>query len=97
VTGTLEPNGFLPGKSGIVLQSQSAQSLLVVNPDQDGKFAATNLPPGDYRLFAWTNLKDAEYRNAAELVQLKKSSKEVHVDNDSHLTGVELELIPSGS
>jgi len=38
-----------------------------------------------------------EYRNTAELERLKKSSKEIHVDTDSHLTGVELELIPSGS
>jgi hypothetical protein len=97
VPGMLKPDGLLPGRSGVVLESLRDQSLLVVTPDQNGKFAATNLPPGDYRLFAWSDLRDAEYRNAAELVRLKKSSKEIHVDNDSHLTGVELELIPSGS
>lgn len=97
VTGALQPDGFLPKRSGVVLQSLRDQSLLVVSPDQDGRFAATNLPPGDYRIFAWSDLKEAEYRNTAELTRRKKSSKEIHVDNDSHLTGVELELIPSGS
>jgi hypothetical protein len=32
-----------------------------------------------------------------ELDRLKKHSQEVHLDNDSHLTGVELELVPSGA
>ena len=97
VAGTLEPNGFSPEKSGLVLQSESDQSLLIVSPDRDGAFTARNVPPGDYRVFAWSDLKDAEYRNPAELARLKKNSKEIHVDNDSHLTGVELELILSSS
>jgi hypothetical protein len=71
--------------------------VTVVTPDSNRAFIARNLPPGNYRLFAWSGIEDAEYRNAAELARLKKNSTEIHVDNDSHLTGVELILIPSGS
>lgn len=97
VTGMLDADGFLPGKSAIVLESEEDHDVTVVTPDSNRAFIARNLPPGNYRLFAWSSIEDAEYRNAAELARLKKNSTEIHVDNDSHLTGVELILIPSGS
>jgi hypothetical protein len=97
VAGTLDSSAVIPGKSGVVLQSLRDQSLFLAYPDQAGRFAVANLPPGDYRIFAWKNLREAEYRNPKELDRLKRHSQEIHVDNDSHLTGVELELVPSGA
>ncbi len=97
ISGSMKSKGSDSRKPGVILQAEENRNVIVLTPDQNGKFEAVNVPPGDYRLFAWSNLMEAEYRNAAVLAQLEKRYKEIHVDNDSHISGVELEPISSGN
>ena len=97
ITGEISSGEVMKDRTGIVLEALSDESVRLISPSPDGHFALSNLPPGSYRVFAWTDITEAEYQNPAELVRQKKSSVEISVDDHSHLTNVELTLITAGT
>ncbi len=97
VSGTVGRDQVIENKSGVVLESAADGRVSVAKLSKGGHFEFRNVPPGEYRLFGWTDLSLAEYRNEAALARKLDQSRSVVVDNDSQLANIEVRLIPSGS
>lgn len=93
VSGKVKAGEILPDKTEVLLESLRDSTLTLGNVDPYGNYAFGPLPPGDYRLFAWKDISTVEYRDAGSLAKQKDRSIEIHLDNDSQLSGVELPII----
>ncbi len=97
VEGKLPSEEIVKGKTAVVFEDMTSKDVSTAFPDSDGTFKISGLRPGSYRVFAWADATQAEYRSAVELTRQEKYSKQVTLAHDSHVTGVELSLIPAGS
>jgi hypothetical protein len=63
-------------------------SLLFQNvvTDRDGKFELRGIAPGSYKLFSWTELTGAGYRNADFMKDFDARGTQVQFENGSRLT-----------
>lgn len=61
--------------------------------DQYGRFAVSNVPPGDYHVYAWEEIEESAWMNAEFMRPHRTSGKAVSVDEDSEV-GVQLDVIP---
>ncbi len=93
VSGKVAADEVLPEKTEVLLESLRDSTLTLGNVDPYGSYSFGPVPPGDYRLFAWKDISAVEYRDARSLEKQKDKSIEIHLDNDSQLTGVELPII----
>jgi hypothetical protein len=93
LSGKVPPDEVVPDKTHVLLESLRDTTLMLGDVDLYGRFSFAGIPPGDYNLYAWKDMTSVAYRNANVLAVEKNHSREVHIDNDSHLTGVELSLI----
>ena len=65
-----------------------------VTSDQYGHFSIRGVPPGDYKLFAWSeDLEAWSWRDPAVLAPYENQGKSVSIDEGSH-QAVELQTIP---
>ncbi|MBW4029032.1 MAG: hypothetical protein HIU93_16845 [Acidobacteria bacterium] len=97
MTGTLGTEDVIPDKTGVVLESLADGSVSIAMADRSGTFDFRNLAPGEYRAFAWSDLNKAEYRNPSFLARFKDKSKDITIDAQSPVSGVELSLIAATS
>jgi hypothetical protein len=82
VAGTLSSASGLPASDYYVvifaadraLWHPASPRLRVVRPGADGAFSARDLPAGDYRIAALTDVEDDEWRSAAFLTSLLEAS-----------------------
>jgi hypothetical protein len=93
LTGTLDSDNIVSGKTGVVLEAIGDGWMGVVIADKYGKFYFRNLPPGEYRAYAWTDLSKTEYRDPSVLARNRDKSQNVKIDNQSQPSNVELTLI----
>lgn len=68
-------------------------STLMALTAASGRFHENGIAPGEYRLFAWDDLDDVEYKDARLLRQFAKQSTLVSVAADSSITGLEVAAI----
>src|SRR5439155_2068567 len=61
--------------------------------DDSGRFALTDVAPGDYKLFAWEALDPYAYFDPKILEPFEQQGKPVHVA-ESTTANVEVEIIP---
>jgi hypothetical protein len=54
--------------------------------DRDGKFELRGIAPGSYKLFSWTELTGAGYRNADFMKDFDARGTQVQFENGSRLT-----------
>lgn len=52
----------------------------------DGTYDLRGLPPGDYHLFAWSELEGAAYRNSEFMKAYDGKGKALHVEKNVHLS-----------
>ena len=97
IEGKVDPDQMTKGRTGVVLKDVRSEWAAVAYPDSSGHFKFSGLAPGSYRILAWADLTRAEYLDPAEYVRRKNLTHECTVDNDSHITDVELSLVPLGS
>jgi hypothetical protein len=69
VTGTVKADK--PETAIVLIESDSApmQTPLVVTADRSGRFGASNLAPGNYKVFAFDSVDQFEYANPLVLRQ----------------------------
>jgi hypothetical protein len=53
LSGVLNVQQVIPDRTGVVLQSVGSNQVIVAMADEQRHFSLRNLPPGDYRLYAW--------------------------------------------
>jgi hypothetical protein len=80
-------------RTGVVVQPVGSDQVVVALADQQRHFSLQNLPPGDYRLYAWDDLEDVEYRNPQYLKTFRNKSTSLTVDENAPITDVELTAI----
>ena len=66
-----------------VLTSQDDQTTTA---DDDGRFRLQGVAPGEYRLYAWSTLDGAAYRNAEFMRKYDDRGVRVHVEGSGILT-----------
>ena len=96
VSGEVDVDLVIAGKTGVVVQPMDGGAATLALLDKQRHFTIRNLPPGDYRLFAWSNLDDVEYRNPQYLKAFIKNSTVITVSDNSQITDVDLTAIPAG-
>jgi len=62
--------------------------------DQLGRFVLRNIVPGDYTLFALERIDRDAFMDPDFLGRYEQQGKAVHVEEDGHLAGQQLDLIP---
>ncbi len=93
IAGVVGMSKPIAGKTGVVLQSLESGCESVAFVDSSGRFHENGIAPGEYRLFAWDDLDDVEYKDARLLRQFAKQSTLVSVAADSSITGLEVAAI----
>ncbi len=81
------------GRASIVIQSMSDEEVRIVTTDTLQHFLITGLSPGEYRLYAWSSLKNIEYRNPDYLARFIRDSTKIILDEDEHETQLEVPLL----
>ena len=64
-------------------------------PAEDGRFRFENIPPGDYRIFAWADVEQGAWQAPEFLEGYLALGERVHVE-ESGQVGVEVRVIPAG-
>jgi hypothetical protein len=63
--------------------------------DQNGRYTIRNVPPGDYKLFAWEDLEPFSYNDPDFLRKYEEQGTPLNVDPSSKLS-IEVKVIPAG-
>lgn len=63
--------------------------------DQEGRFTFNDIPPGDYKVFAWEDLETNAYYDADLLRKYEALGKPITIDESPSQT-VEVKVIPAG-
>lgn len=90
ISGILDAQPAVLGQTGVVVQRVGSNQVFVALADQQRHFSFQDLPPGDYRLYAWDDLDHVEYRNPQFLNAFKNRSTSVTLDEDAPNANVEL-------
>ncbi|WP_213804983.1 carboxypeptidase-like regulatory domain-containing protein [Granulicella sp. dw_53] len=93
IVGQLDPSDLVPKQSGLTLLETDSGRLMARKLDLSGKFQFEFLPPGDYCLYAWSNVDIAEYRDSEFLKSNRKNCVELSLNKETHLTNIEPTLI----
>jgi hypothetical protein len=93
VSGILNVEQVFPDETGVVLQPVGSHQAIVAMADDQGEFRLRNLPPGSYRLYAWDDLKDVEYKNPLYLSKFQNKSTNLTVDENAPITQLKLTAI----
>jgi CBS domain-containing protein len=64
--------------------------------DPDGKFQFQNIPPGDYKIYAWENIEAFDWQEPKIMRAYESRGTAVHIDEGRKAT-VELTAIPPGN
>ena len=65
-----------------------------VTTDKDGHFRITNIPPGDYKLYAWEAIEQYRWFDSDVLKAAEQFASPVHLTESSNKT-VDARLIPA--
>jgi hypothetical protein len=95
VSGEVDVDHVIAGKTGVVVQPMDGGTVALAWVDDQRRFTIRSLSPGDYRLFAWANLDDVEYRNPQYLKIFLEKSTSITVKDNSQITDVDLTAIAS--
>lgn len=91
--GVLNAPQILPERTGVVVQPVGSDEVLVALADQQRHFSLQNIPPGDYRVYAWDDLENVEYRNPQYLKTFQNKSTSLTVDENVPITDLQLNAI----
>jgi len=61
--------------------------------DEAGRYSFENIPPGDYRVFAWDNVQDRAWQDPAFMQPYEERGKDVRISESTRQT-VDLTSIP---
>jgi hypothetical protein len=64
--------------------------------DSDGKFQLPNVPPGDYKIYAWENIEAFDWQEPKVMRAYESRGTAVHIDEGRKLT-IDLTAIPPGN
>jgi hypothetical protein len=90
ISGVIDAEDVLPGKTGVVAQLVGGEQVLVALTDTQGRYSLKDLPPGDYELYAWNDLDEVEYHNPQYLKKFEDKTTTLTIHSDSPITGVNL-------
>jgi hypothetical protein len=97
VTGTVTDNTGKPFTGAITVLIPAAKNRLdlykTANSDQNGAVSFTNVPPGDYKVFAWEDVPQGAYTNADFVAPFEDRGQSVHVDRNT-APSVQIRVIP---
>jgi hypothetical protein len=86
------------GASVVLIPANRARVDLYKGPvrsGSDGKATFSNVPPGDYKLFAWETVKQNAYQNATFMDRYEDRGHLVHIDKGGTATDTHLQVIRS--
>lgn len=90
ISGILGAQPAVLGQMGVVVQRVGSNQVYVALADQQRHFGFQDLPPGDYRVYAWDDLDEVEYRNPKFLNAFKNRSTSLTLGEDAPNAHVEL-------
>jgi hypothetical protein len=97
VKGTATDGNDVTAPSATVVLAPNDRSradlFAVMTTDQNGEFEMRCVQPGAYRLYAWTELDGAAYRNADFMKNYDARGVAVDVSQGAHIT-VPIRVIP---
>jgi hypothetical protein len=74
----------LKGSCCVVFVPDKGRQFIVRLADEEGRFTAQGIPPGDYRVFASQNPEDYAFRNAEFLARIRAYGVPLHVTEGSN-------------
>jgi Carboxypeptidase regulatory-like domain len=89
---------FVPGMRVVLVPDRMRERTELfksVPADENGEFTFSNVPPGDYKVFAWEQIDEYLWYDPEVLAQSETKGKAVHVTQVSAET-IEVNLIPAG-
>jgi hypothetical protein len=96
---TVVENGGRPfaGATVVLIPATRSRTDLyrTARSGSDGKTAFSNVPPGDYKIFAWETVKQNAYQNASFMDRYEDRGHLVHVDKGGTATDTHLQVIRS--
>ncbi len=95
ISGKLDAANIVDGRSGVVLEELKTGAVTTAKIDALAQFDFDGLGPGQYRIYAWRDLTQAEYRNHNYLHGFENQAVTISVDDSaSKITDIEPHLIP---
>jgi hypothetical protein len=84
-----------PGASVVLIPNARTRSDLyrTATSGADGKVTLSNVPPGDYKLFAWETVKQGAYRDATFMDRFEDRGHPVRVEKGGLATDSHLQVI----
>jgi hypothetical protein len=64
-----------------------------ISTEPDGKFQLQNVPPGDYRIYAWESIEKLDWQESRLMRAYESRGTPVHIDEGRKAT-IELIAIP---
>jgi hypothetical protein len=80
--------------SAVVLVKDLNGDIYTTDVDGAGRFRIINLPPGDYDLYAWNDLKDILYATRHGLDSYQDGKISVSLGERETVTGISLQVLP---
>ena len=93
ISGHVDLNDHAQDKAGVSLVQEPAGRVTAVSLNKSGQFTFANVPPGRYRIYAWSDLGRVAYRDPNVLDMNRKLSLIYSIDADSMSSTAEPELI----
>jgi hypothetical protein len=80
----------------VIFVPDSGRQFIVRTANEDGRFTAVGIPPGDYRVFAYPRqtLEQYAFRNAEFLAEIKAYEVPLHVTEGANPV-LSLKLVPA--
>jgi hypothetical protein len=94
IRGSVIGDGVSPSRVLVVVESVSSGLSLRLQADQIGRFQIRAIPPGNYRLYAWQDDLNVEYRSPKFLGRYAQKGTEISVRDGEITDDVQLSLIP---
>lgn len=90
ISGYVSLDGTEP-KPGILVQSVSDHTGLIVPADVHGAFTISGLAPGEYRIFSWDDINTVPYRSSYFMRRSIDKAVLFEINNGDNLTGLKLD------
>lgn len=92
LTGTTTADGHAAQGAVLVVPEQTPNQLRIVHSNADGIFRASGLGPGSYRVIAFDQIDDLEYRNPTAMADYMMRAQTIEL-NTNQTSSMNLELI----
>jgi hypothetical protein len=103
ISGTVQDSKQQPAAGSVLtlipepMKTERQDLFRVTTADQNGQFVLTNVPPGDYRLFAWEDLEPGRHLDAEFLKQYESKAQKISVQRNGQHTAALRQIVVEDS